>query len=148
MDENGGSDGPSGAPEGPKWSPGGPKWSPMAQDGGQEGAKCDPKGLRESLVSLGARQLSPKMRPREARAGAWSILAPAFGAQGAPQGGRNWAKERTKSGTENTLVSDHVLGPIFLNLGVRKTSLLGPQKGPKYKQGLQGAFVNYIGKTY
>ena len=125
----------------------GPKWSPMAQDGGQQGAKCHPKGLRESLVSLGARQLSPKMRPREARAGAWSILASAFGAQGAPQGGRNWAKERTKSGTENTLVSDHVLGPIFLNLGVRKASLLGPQKGPKYKQGLQGAFVNYIGKT-
>ena len=119
----------------------------MAFDGGQQGAKCHPKSLRESLVSLGARQLSPKMRPREARAGAWSILAPAFGAQVAAQAGRNWAQERTKSGTENTLVSEHVLGPIFLNLGVRKASLLGAQKGPKSKQGLQGAFVNYIGKT-
>ena len=147
MDENGASDGQSGAPEGPKWSPGGPKWSPMAQDGGQQGAKCYPKGLRESLVSLGARQLSPKMRPREPRAGAWSILASAFGAQGAPQGGRNWAKEGTKSGTENTLVSDHVLGPIFFNLGGRKASLLGIQNGAKYKQGLQGAFVNYIRRT-
>ena len=147
MDENGGSDGPSGAPEGPKWSPGGPKWSPMAQDGGQQGAKCHPKGLRETLGSHVARQLSPKMRPREPRAGSCAVLASAFGAQGAPQGGRNWAKERTKSGTENTLVSDHVLGPIFLNLGVRKASLLGAQKGPKYKQGLQGAFVKFIGKT-
>ena len=135
------------APQGPKWSPGGPKWSPMAQDGGQQGAKCHPKGLREILVSLGARQLSPKMRPREARAGAWSILASAFGAQGAPQGGRNLAKERTKSDSKNIFVSDRVLGSIFIDLGVRKTSLLGFEKGSKCMQRLQGAYVKFIGKT-
>ena len=42
----------NGVPEGPKWSPEGPKWSPMGQDGGQQGAQCHPKGLREAQVPL------------------------------------------------------------------------------------------------
>ena len=80
----------------------------MAQDGGQQGAKCHPKCLRESLVSLGARQLSPKMRPREARAGAWSILASAFGgprgSKLGPRADQKWYRKhvafRSRFGTD------------------------------------------------
>ena len=84
--ENGASEGPNGAPERPKWSPGGPKWSPMAQDGGQQGAKCHPKGLRESLESLGARQLSPKMRPRSPGLARAQFRRPLLGPKGRPKG--------------------------------------------------------------
>ena len=37
--------------------PEGPERHPMAQDVGQRGAQCHPKGLREFLVPLGARQV-------------------------------------------------------------------------------------------
>ena len=52
---------------------------PMAQDGGQEGAKCDPKGLTEALAPLGARQVDAKRRPRGPRTGSCTFLRPILG---------------------------------------------------------------------
>ena len=54
---------------------------PMGQDGGQEGAKCHPKGLREAPAPLGARQVDAKRRPRGPRTGSCTFLRPILGAQ-------------------------------------------------------------------
>ena len=73
-----------------------PKWSPMAQDGGQQGAKCHPKGLREALVPLGACQVDARMRPREPRAGSCTVLRPTLGPKSHPKRSQIEAKSGPK----------------------------------------------------
>ena len=67
---------------------------PMGQDGGQEGAKCHPKGLREAPAPLGARQVDAKRRPRGPRTGSCTFLRPILG----PQRRRKGAEIAPKSG--------------------------------------------------
>ena len=73
-----------------------PKWSQMAQDGGQAGAKCQPKGLREELVPVGARQADAKRRPRVLGTGPCTVLRAILGSKRCPKGAKIGPKSDQK----------------------------------------------------
>ena len=66
------------------------------------------------------------------------VFASDFGSPKAPKGSRNRTPKRTKSDTKKSFVSDHVSGPIFIDLEVRKASLSGHEKDPKHVPKLEG----------
>ena len=96
--------------------------------------------------------LSSPSRRQDASQGAQGRLvhgfASDFGPQKAPQGVQNRNKKRTQSVSTNIFVSDRVLEPNFIDVGVRKTSFLGPENATKCTYRLQGAYAKCIGKTY
>ena len=69
----------------------------MAQDGGQEGAKCHHEGLREALAPLGARQVDAKRRPREPRTGSCTFLRAILGPQRRRKGAEIAPKSEQKA---------------------------------------------------
>ena len=131
--------------ENPKWSPRGSptearrvqngvpegrRRSPMAQDQGQQRAKCHPKGFRESLLPLGARQVDARgVQGTQGRL--VHGFASDFGPQKLPQGVPNGSKKRSNSVSKNIVVSDCVLGSNLTDLGAQKASLSGSGKGSK-----------------
>ena len=108
-----------------------------------------PKPSQEPLRCHSAAWSSPSRR-QDASQGAKGrlvhVFASHFGTQTSPQGVPNRTKKRSKSETKNMFVLDHVSGLIFIDLGVQKTSLFGPEKGSKFMQRLQGTYVNSMEK--
>ena len=99
---------------------------------------------RAALAPLGARQeASQRAQDRLVH-----VFASDFDAPKAPKGSRNRTQKRTKSDTKMTFVSDHVSGPIFIDLEVRKASLSGHEKDPKHVPKSEGEYVKIIGKTH
>ena len=127
---------PDEPPEGPKSNPGGSK---MEAKGPRWEPRRGQKPPQEPLRCHSAAWSSPSRR-QDASQGAKGrlvhVFVSHFGTQTVPQGGPNRIKMRTKSETENMFVLDHVSGPIFIDLGVQKKSLLGPAKGSKCMQRL------------
>ena len=129
-----------------QWVTGGQNWCQMCPDGGLEGPKWRPNGPR---WRLGGGQMPPQ-GPQRSTSATWSapsrcqeasqraqdrlvhVFASDFGAPKAPKGSRNRTQKRTKSDTKMTFVLDHVSGPIFIDLEVRKASLSGHEKDPKH----------------
>ena len=116
---------PTWIPGGSKMEPNGPRWRPGRDQMPRQGPQ------RSTSAAW-----SPPSRRQDASQSAQGRLVHGFASdfrtQRAPKGVPNRTKKRTKSETENAFVSDHVSGPIFIDLGVQKASLLGHENDPKH----------------
>ena len=89
----------------------------MAPDGGLVGVKCHPKGLREALAPLGARQVDAKRRPREPRTGSCAFLGPILASDWGLKSVQNRVLERCKSDSKVCYISEWYFYRFWLHFG-------------------------------